>query len=349
MTGSLLEFRPVDLALRHPWTLSRSRSVAKTNVLVRLSHGSEEGFGEAAPNARYGEDSRSVLAALERMTLALAEPDALATLGAPAGRDGWLDRVDAALPEAPSARAALDIALHDLLARRAGFPLGRFLGVEPKESTPTSFSIGIDSPEIVQDKVREAGEFRILKVKAGLADDRERFLAIRAVTDKPLYVDANEGWKEPRQAVEMIRWMEGIGVALVEQPLPAADLDGARRVRQQVSMPIFADEAALTSDDLPKLAGAYDGVNVKLQKAGGLRAALRMIGAARRAGLSVMLGCMIETSIGITAAVHIAPLADHVDLDGHLLLADDPFRGALLRAGRLVPPSAPGLGVEGTW
>jgi L-alanine-DL-glutamate epimerase-like enolase superfamily enzyme len=172
---------------------------------------------------------------------------------------------------------------------------------------------------------------------------------IRAVTDKPLYVDANEGWKDPAEAIAMIGWLATMGVVLVEQPLPAADLDGARRVRAGARLPIFADEAAVEPADVGRIHDAYDGVNIKLQKSGGLRPARRMLEAARAHGMQVMIGCMIETSIGITAAAHLAPLADHADLDGNLLLAADPFRGAVVRDGRLVLPEGHGLGVEGEW
>ena len=168
----------------------------------------------------------------------------------------------------------------------------------------------------------------------------------RDVTGLPLTVDANEAWTDPERAAAAIRWMEDRGVLLVEQPLPAGDLEGARALKKRVAMPLFADEAALVAADLDRIRGVFDGVNVKVQKAGGLRAARRMIARARALGMRVMIGCMLETSIGITAAAHLAPLADHVDLDGNLLLAEDPFRGAPVRDGRLVLPEVPGLGVE---
>ena len=336
-----LERRRIDLPLLRPWTLSRGTSTSKSNVLIRLSHGEHHGLGEAAPNPRYGEDCESVLRALER-----AEP---LLDGDPGSRDAILGRVDASIPRHPAARAAIDIALHDLAARRIGQPLHRLLGADPSKAPLTSFSIGIADVPAMQEQARQATGFRILKIKLGTGADRDLVQGIRAVTDKPLYADANEGWKDPAQAIAMIRWLEGMGVVLIEQPLPAGDLEGAMRVRDQVSMPIFADEAALAEEDLPAVARAYDGVNVKLQKSGGLRSARRMIEAARAHGLRVMLGCMIETSVGITAAAHLAPLADHADLDGHLHLRDDPFRGALLKDGRIVPPEGPGLGVEGAW
>jgi L-alanine-DL-glutamate epimerase-like enolase superfamily enzyme len=336
-----LEPRRIDLLLRHPWTLSRGSTTVRSNVLVRLTHGGVTGLGEAAPNARFGEDWSTVLAALDRIAPLLGED--------PEDFEAVIDRIAAAVPGHASARAAIDIALHDLAARRRGVPLHRLLGADPAKIPPTSYSVGLDAIPVMQEKAREAGRFGILKIKLGTPEDRDIVTAIRAVTDKPLYADANEGWKDPGQAVAMIRWMQGMGVVLVEQPLPAADLEGAKQVRDQVSMPVFADEAVSSARDLEAVRQAYDGVNVKVQKAGGLREARRMIEVARSLGLEVLLGCMVETSIGITAATHLAGLADRADLDGHLLLLDDPFRGASVQEGRIVPPQGPGLGVEGTW
>jgi len=336
-----LQRKPVDLGLKHAWTIARNTSTVKRNVLVRIRHHGIEGLGEAAPNVRYGEDWETVLGAL-----ALIEP----RLGDdPSRADDVLEPIEAALPGNHAAKAAVDIALHDWIGRKRDLPLCRMFGADPAKAPLTSMSIGIDDIPVMQRKVREAVGFKILKIKVGLKNDREIIAGIRAVTDLPLYVDANEGWTDRDRAVEMIKWMAGMGVVLLEQPLPAADLDGAKYVRDRVDMPIFADEAALTADDIPPLRDAFDGINVKVQKAGGLRMARRMIAAARGLGMKVMLGCMIETSIGITAAAHLSPLVDHADLDGNLLLASDPFRGAVVRDGRLVLPAGPGLGVEGTW
>jgi L-alanine-DL-glutamate epimerase-like enolase superfamily enzyme len=336
-----LERRKVDLQLKHTWTTARNASTVKANVLVRLSHDGVEGLGEAAPNVRYGEDWRTVMAALDRVGPLLGDD--------PSDHEAIIDRLAAAVPGNHAARAAVDIALHDRAARQEGVPLCRLLGADPGRAPHTSFSIGIDDVEAVQAKVAEANAFTILKIKVGPANARAILEGVRAVTDKPLYVDGNEGWKSAKQAVETIRWMKGMGVVLVEQPLPAADLDGARYLRDHVDLPIFADEAVLTVDDIPRLASTFDGVNIKLQKSGGLRMARRMIDAARALGMKVMLGCMVETSVGITAAAHLSPLVDHADLDGNLLIANDPFRGVTVRDGRLVLPDRPGLGLEGGW
>ena len=328
------------LSLAQPWTISRGTSATKTNVLLHLcgtAGGGPEGLGEAAPNARYGEDWRSVLAALDRL-----EPLVAGGIG---DWSGLLDRLAGSSGD-PSARAALDIAVHDREARRRGVPLHRLLGADPARMPRTSYSIGLDAIAVMQEKARQAAGFPFLKVKLDGRDDRAVVEAIRAVTDRPLLVDANEAWTDVEQARQTLLWMREQGVILVEQPLPAVDLDGARRLRARAVLPIFADEAVCQEADLPVLAEAYDGVNVKVQKSGGLRPALRTIEAARGLGLEVMIGCMIETSVGITAAAHLAPLADRADLDGALLLERDPFRGAAIDAGVITLPAGPGLGVE---
>jgi len=333
-----LSREPVALPLREPWTIARGTSAARTNVIVRLweGEGAPAGLGEAAPNQRYGEDWRSVIAALDRLEPMVA-----------AGRGDWsglLDRLTLLEPEHPSARAALDIALHDVEARRRGVPLHSLLGADPARMPDTSYSVGLDAVPVMQEKAKQAEAFPFLKIKLDGRDDRAVVEGIRAVTGRPLLVDANEAWTDADEAIEKTRWMRDLGVILVEQPLPAADLDGARRLRARSALPIYADEAVRVVDDLPALAEAYDGVNVKVQKSGGLRPALRIIEAARGLGLEVLIGCMIETSVGITASAHLAPLADRADLDGALLLASDPFRGASIEAGVITLPDVPGLG-----
>ena len=336
-----LDRKMIELQLRHPWTLARGTSLTRNNVLTRLVCDGIEGIGEAAPNPRYGESADTVLRSLATLMPLLGDD--------PERYTEIIDRAATALPAMHAARASLDIALHDWIGRKRGAPLWRLLGADPDRAPRTSMSIGIDEIPVMQDKIREAADFEILKIKLGTANDREILQGVRAVTDRPVYVDANEGWADPKQAVEQIRWMEGMGVILVEQPLPAQDLDGAKYVRDRVTLPLIADEAVLTIEDIDPLAQAYDGINVKLQKAGGLRMALRMIEKARSLNLKVMLGCMIETAVGVTAAAHLSSFADFADLDGHLLIANDPFRGVGVVNGRLILPAGPGLGVEGVF
>ena len=328
-----LRHRPVDLHLRHTFRLARGATDARRNVLVELEHAGRVGLGEAAPLERYGQDAASAASAVAAMAERLADPR-------------YFESLDAfAVPGQPAAAAAFDMALRDLAGKRQQVPLYEMLGLDPRAVPVTSYTIGMDAPDVVAEKVREASGFEVLKVKMGSDDDREVLEAVRDTTGRPLRVDANEGWTLA-EAEERLDWLAKMGVELVEQPLPADQLDEARELRRRSPLPIFADESVHVAADIPRLAGAFDGINIKLMKCGGLGEALRMIAVARAHGLKVMLGCMIESSLAITAAAHLAPLVDHADLDGHLLVTDDPFVGATVESGRLVPPDGPGLGVE---
>lgn len=331
-----LSAETVRLDLIHPFRIAREVSDHRQNVIVRVSDGESTGIGEAAPSPYYGENAGSVLRALE---------DVPGLLGAdPFALEETMDRLASKLPRDPSARAAVDIALHDLAARRLGVPLYRWLGLDPAKTPVTSFTIGIDEPEAVRRKVREAAGYPALKVKLGSEKDLEIMRTIRDETDARIRIDANAGWTAD-QAVEMVERLSEFDVELVEQPLPPGSPGDWRRVREAASMPVFADESVLVSPDVPALSGLVDGVNVKLMKCGGIREALRLIHTARAHGMAVMIGCMIETSAAITAAAHLSPLADYADLDGNLLISNDPFAGATVRQGRLVLPEGPGTGV----
>lgn len=331
-----LSAETVRLDLIHPFRIAREVSDHRQNVIVRVSDGESTGIGEAAPSPYYGENAGSVLRALE---------DVPGLLGAdPFELEETMDRLASKLPRDPSARAAVDIALHDLAARRLGVPLYRWLGLDPAKTPVTSFTIGIDEPEAVRRKVREAAGYPALKVKLGSEKDLEIMRTIRDETDARIRIDANAGWTAD-QAVEMVERLSEFDVELVEQPLPPGSPGDWRRVREAASMPVFADESVLVSPDVPALSGLVDGVNVKLMKCGGIREALRLIHTARAHGMAVMIGCMIETSAAITAAAHLSPLADYADLDGNLLISNDPFAGATVRQGRLVLPEGPGTGV----
>ncbi len=329
-----LRHRTIELHLRHTFRLARGATDSRRNVVVRLEHGGLVGLGEAAPIPRYGEDAASAAAAVDRMARRLGDPRAF---------EGAAAR--AAVAGQRSAEAAVDMALRDLAGKRLGAPLYELLGLDPKATPPTSFTIGMDTPEVVAAKVREASGFEVLKVKMGSDDDRAVLEAVRDVTGRPLRVDANEGWTLDG-ALERLEWLAGMGVELVEQPLPADRLEETRELRRKSPLPIFADESVHVAEDVPRLAGAFDGINVKLMKCGGVGPALELIAVARAHGLKVMLGCMIESSLAITAAAHLSPLVDFADLDGHLLITDDPYLGAVVEGGRLVPPDGPGLGVR---
>ncbi len=300
----------VRLKLKHTWTTVMSSSDYRDNLHLRYTRDGLTGLGEGAPIVRYKEDAASARRAVEY-----------------------------------AAKAAIDIALMDWVTRKLGVPLYRYLGLDPRDTPLTTFSIGIDTPEITRQKVLEAEPFPILKIKVGLSTDEETIAAVRSVTKKPLRVDANEGWKDREEAVRKINWLESQGVQFVEQPMPAPMLEETRWVRGRVHIPILADEACAHPADIPKLAGAYDGINVKLMKCGGIQEALRMIQTAKSLGMKTMLGCMIESSIGVTAAAHLSPLVDYADLDGNLLIANDPYRGVTGEKGKLVLPNRPGLGL----
>lgn len=324
---------PVTLDLVSPFRIAHGTSVARYNVLVHIGDGEHEGIGEAAPVRQHHETQASVL-------------DYLAALPSLGADPFQLEEILAALPPgSQAARAAVDIALHDLVGKKLGIPLYRLFGLNPNSAPPTSFTIGIGAAEEVQVKAREAAKhFSLLKLKLDGDHHLDLVRSVRAVTDARLVADANCGWTLD-QALQFIPALADLGLEWIEQPLPEEDLDGMRRIRESSPIPLFADEPVRTARDIPRLAGSVDGVNIKVMKAGGLREALRMIAIARAHDLQVMLGCMVETSVGITAAAHLAPLVDWADLDGNLNLTRDPFVGMRVEQGRLVLPHGPGLGV----
>jgi L-alanine-DL-glutamate epimerase-like enolase superfamily enzyme len=325
---------PISLNLETPFRIAHGTSLARHNVLVRITSGEHYGLGEAAPVRQHHESQDGVLAYL-------------ADLPPLDGSPFHLEQILSALPQgSQSARAAIDIALHDLIGKQLGIPLYRLFGLNPGSAPPTSMTISIGTEQEVQRWARTAAErFSILKLKLGQERSLELVRAVRAVTDARLVADANCAWTV-EQAKSLIPAMADLGLEWIEQPLPEEDLDGLRQIREFSPLPIFADEPVRTARDIPRLAGCVDGVNIKLMKAGGLREAMRMIAVARAHGLQVMLGCMIETSVGITAAAHLAPLVDWADLDGNQTVINDPFVGVRVKDGRLVLPDGPGLGVE---
>ncbi len=338
--GSALEYKIKELVLRHTWTISRNSSDVKNNVFIRFRKDGVEGIGEAAPNIRYNETPESTIEAIQKAQPLFDQfdPWKFVDLGY-AIRD--------VVPEQTAAKCGMDIALMDWVAKKLGVPFYRYLGLDKSKTPLTSFSIGIDTPEVMQQKIREAEPYPILKIKVGKDNDEEIMKAVREVTDKTLRVDANEGWKTKEEALEKILWLEKMNVEFIEQPLPSSMLEETRWLRDRVTMPIIADEAVKSAADIPKLATAYDGINIKLMKSAGLQEALRMIWMARSLGMKIMLGCMIESSCAITAAAHISPLVDWADLDGNLLISNDPFSGVTVEKGKLILPDGPGLGIAG--
>ena len=328
-----IRHEPMDLRLRHTFRIARGASDERRNLRVEIEDGGRVGLGEAAPILRYGEDRESAARAVDAMAPKLGDPRHYATAAAAAAVKGQR-----------SAEAAVDMALHDLAAQRMGVPLYEMLGLDPSRTPVTSFTIGLDTPEVVIQKVKEAEPYAVLKVKMGSDDDRAVLEAVRDTTDKPLRVDANEGWTL-EGAEARLAWLAKLGVEFVEQPMPEHKLEEIRELRKRSPLPFYADESVHTAEDIPRLAGAFDGINIKLMKTGGLGEALRMIAVARAHGMKVMLGCMIESSIAITAAAHLSPLVDAADLDGSVLIAEDPYDGASIVNGKLVLPDRPGLGV----
>lgn len=332
-----LSFKRINLKLRHTFRISRSAEDVAPVVITTLEHEGVEGFGEASPSSRYGETIDTALDFLERVDLeGFGDPFELEEITA--------CMHDIAFGNS-AAKAAVDIALHDWVGRRLGQPLYRILGLSKLKAPLTSFTIGIDSPEVIAQKIAEAESDPILKIKLGTGHDKEIMAAVRRATKKAVRVDANEGWKTKELALERIKWLEQEDVEFVEQPMPASDNAGCVWLREHVRLPLIADESCVRLDDIPKLREGFDGINIKLMKCGGLREAMRMIHTAKALGMKTMLGCMIESSVAITAAAHLSPLVDYADLDGNLLVTNDPFRGVKVERGQLILNDEPGLGV----
>ena len=328
-----------ELKLRQAWGLSRGTWTTRRNCYVRIERDGVVGLGEAAPIVRYNETAESAAAFIDK-----ARPVLERDLGDYAVRFG---EADAAGPGEHSAKAALDMAILDWVGQRLKVPVWKLLGLGREKTVTTTYSIGIDAVPVMQQKVRDAADFSVYKIKVGTADDRKIIEGIRAVTAKPLRVDANEGWKTKEEALEMINWMGSLGVELVEQPLPASQLQDYAWLKERVKIPVFADESLIQASDLPRIAPYFHGVNIKLMKCGGVQEAVRLAGMARALGLRLMIGCMIESSLGISAGAAVASLFDYADLDGNLLISNDPFRGVKTVGDRLVLNDKPGLGVEG--
>ena len=338
----MIDVKIRTLELKNVWTTSRNSSQYKQNVFVKIEKDGVTGYGEAAPNIRYGEEAQTTEEKIRSASTLLSQHDLFKYTKVKDVLDEWIVAQNCA-------KAALDIALMDWVAKSLNVPLYKMLGLDTDKTPLTSYSIGIDQIDVIKRKTLEASDFPILKVKVGNPNDEDIINAIRSVTDKPIRVDANEGWKDKETAVKKAQWMRSKGVEFIEQPMPAKMLEETAWVRQRVDIPLVADEAVLTARDIPSLADAYDGINIKLMKAGGIQEALKMIHIARALDLKIMLGCMIESSIAITAAAHLSPLADWADLDGNLLIRNDPFSGVKVVGGRLLLSDLPGIGITGTW
>lgn len=322
-----------QLQLNHPFKIARRATDAYREVISVEIDG---GIGEAAPAKFYGETVQTVASAVETLASAL---------------DGNLDQIydvmagiESTLNDNYAAKSAIDMALHDRFGKKLGVPLYKLWGLNPQKTPCTSFTIGLDEPAAMAEKAQQAEAYPILKVKLGTPRDIEILQTLRNVTDKPIYVDANTAWT-PKEAVEKIHQLAEYGVELIEQPTKPDDIAGLKFVRENSELPIIADESVKRASNIPALAESVDGINIKLVKCGGILEALRMIHTARAHGLLVMLGCMIESSLSITAAAHLTPLVDYADLDGNLLISNDPYIGVMLDRGKLALPKRPGIGV----
>jgi L-alanine-DL-glutamate epimerase-like enolase superfamily enzyme len=337
-------FERVELDLADAFTISRGTQETAENVVVRVDDGEHVGVGAAAPASHYGETADTVTAVLPDLLEAVREVDD------PLALDRIERRLRETVRENPAARTAVSVACHDLAAKRLGVPLYRLWGLDPARTPPTSYTIGIGELDWMREAAADAVDagYEVLKVKVGTDRDEELVAAVReAAPGATIRVDANEAWA-PKEAVRKSALLADYGVEFVEQPVPAADPEGLRYVYEHASLPVAADESCRTLADVVSVADRADVANLKLMKCGGLREARRMVHAARAHGLSVMLGCMIETNAAIAAACHLAPLVDYVDLDGSLLLADDPYEGVDLAGGpvRLAALDRPGTGAR---
>ncbi len=334
-----LSFHPLDLKLKHTFQIARESRDIQNNVVVLLQdEDGTTGFGEAAPIRFFGEDVKSVTQALVQSVDLLKHAD-------PFHIEDITGNLKNKFPKDAAALAAIDTALYDMIGKKLGIPLYMLLGLNRPTAKMTSFTIGIDTLEKMCKKVEDAKDFPILKIKVGLKDDIDMLRELRKITRAVFRVDANTGWT-PDEAIKKLPLMEGLGVELVEQPFPVGSIEALKKVRSHVKIPIFADEDIRDSKDIPAFSGAADGINIKLMKCGGIREALRMIYTARAHGLKTMIGCNIESSISITAAAHLASLVDYIDLDGHLLITNDPYIGVTVEKGKLALPEGNGLGVE---
>lgn len=338
-----LDIKEVQLDLKQPFGIARGTKLVVHNVLIRLRAGEFIGFGEAAPNSRYNEDSNKVMDYLHSLPSGLLE-----SISNEEQLENKLDRYDASLQQPVyAARAALEMAWLDWYGRKQGRPLWKLWNYFSDKAPKTSYTIGLADIEVMRQKVREAAGYPILKVKLGTEQDKEIIKAIRQETDNPIRVDANEGWRSIEEAREMINYLAGQNIELVEQPLPAAMNNLMPKLKNQSPLPLAADESFMGSESLEEIADAFDIINIKLMKIGSMVKARKVIDRAKQLGLEVMIGCMIESSLANTAGAILALRAEYADLDGHLLIKSDPASGLWFDDEKQIHvPNKAGLGVE---
>ena len=333
-----LRFSPYELKLRHVFTVATYSRTTTPYIQVEIEYDGLIGYGEASMPPYLGQTVESVTNFLQKVDLE--------QFSDPCQLEDILTYVDSLSPGDTAAKAAVDIALHDLVGKIIGAPWHRIWGLNKEKAPSTTFTIGIDTAEVVKQKTQEcANQFNILKVKLGRENDKEMIETIRSVTNLPIAVDVNQGWKDRQMALDMILWLKEKGIVMVEQPMPKEQLDDIAWVTEQSPLPIFADESIQRLKDIRNVEGAFTGINIKLMKCTGMREAWKMLNYARARNMKVMIGCMTETSCAVSAAAQLSPAVDFADLDGNLLIANDRFKGMTVEKGRITLNDEPGLGL----
>ena len=333
-----LSFKPYNLQLRHVFTVASSSRTVTPDVQVEITCEGVTGYGEAALPPYLGESVQSVVAFLQKLNFEQFHD--------PFQMEDILAYVDAVAPGNTAAKASVDIALHDLVGKLLNVPWYRIWGLDKEKTPSTTYTIGIDTPQVVKEKTIEvASKFNILKVKLGRNNDKEMITAIREVSSLPIAVDVNQGWTDKQYALDMIYWLQGQGVVMIEQPMSKLRLDEIAWLTERSPLPIFADESIQRLSDVEAMKGVFSGINIKLMKCTGMREAWKMVTLARALGLKVMFGCMTETSCAVSAAAQLSPVADFADLDGNLLISNDCFSGMKIVRGKITLNDLPGIGV----
>lgn len=337
-SGITLRYKPYELHLKHVFTLASGSRSTTPVMLTELEFENVIGYGEASMPPYLGESHGTAGLFLSKINMNQFDNPFL--------MEDILSYVEQVAPGNYAAKASVDIALHDLVGKLMKQPWYKIWGLNPDKTPDTSFTIGIDKPDVVKTKVREAEPYRILKVKLGQGNDKEMIETVRSQTDKPICVDINQGWTDKAMALDMSHWLKDKGVVFIEQPMPKASRDEIAWLTQNSPLPIIADESIQTIGDFKQVQDVYSGINVKLMKCGGLRSAYVMIKMARALGMKVMIGCMTETSCAVSAAAQLSPLVDWADLDGNLLIDNDLFEGVTVRNGKIILPDRPGIGIK---
>lgn len=334
-----IAYNAYSLELKHPFSIAKFSRTSTPVMLIRLSYENIEGYGEASMVPYMGESVETAVAFLKKVDWN--------RFVHPFNFEEILNYLDSIEKGHPAIKAAIDIALNDINGKLLNKPCYEIYGADPSKMPVTSYTIGIDTAEVIKEKVADANGFKVLKIKLGRDNDKELINIIRSVSDLPLYVDANQGWTNKKHAIEMIYWLHDQGVQLIEQPMDKADLEGNAWLTGRSPIPILADEAVQRLSDLEGLRGAYHGINIKLMKSGGIYEGHQMILKAKSMGMKVLIGCMSETSCATQAGMALAPLCDWADLDGPWLTKNNPFTAPKMIEGKYQLSQLPGLGLEG--